>query len=160
MSSCWRTNSAQQWCTDWMVFSFAFSLHHPVFSSTLKKRKENETLISTILSLSHTHTQKSSLNNKTNTTHYRTHSVTHTWESQEWENICSIWISTIKEKEKKTGEGRGAMFLTGLLWISCVKCVQEGVFSQLAVSISHLTDTELNELWWAQKLLMLKSHFN
>lgn len=34
MSSSWRNNSAQQWRADWI--SFAFSLKHPVFNSTLK----------------------------------------------------------------------------------------------------------------------------
>lgn len=79
------------------------------------------------------------------------HSVTHTSESKEWENICSIWISTIgkKKKEKEKRVRRERSYVSDrLLWFCCVMCVQGGVFSQLTVSISHLTDTKLNWTEW------------
>lgn len=48
----------------------------------------------------------------------------------------------IREKERVRRER--SYISDMLLQFFCVKYVQGGVFSQLTVSISHLTDTELN----------------
>lgn len=48
------------------------------------------------------------------------------------------------KREEKKGGRRESGHVSDR--IGCVMCVQEGVFSQLTVSISHLTDAELNEL--------------
>lgn len=55
-----------------------------------------------------------------------------------------------KRERKREWEGRGAIFLTSCCGISRVMGVQGGVFSQLTVSISHVTDMELN---WTERTL-------
>ena len=85
------------------------------------KWSAEETVISMILLLplslthirTHTHTHKSRNHHWTTkltlpTPLLATHSVTNTsdWErNEEWQNICSIWIWTIRKKEKGKKEG-------------------------------------------------------
>lgn len=183
MSSFRWINSAQHWCKNLMLLSFALSIQRPVFSRTLNKysllfvcwmvcRQNCNQHYHVLFIHTHKHTMKSSVDNKTNISHPPTR-YSLTYSHQTFRNakifVQCKFLRQVKRREKEREEEqerRRAIILTGcrgsLVWWAPREVCFHSSPCPFHICLTR-SWTEQNELWRVEAgrslLLLFKSFF-